>query len=295
MPKSYFFFFILFTSIFLFVVKTEAQSIKEKKTTTDSDSSDSKRSLTVEMDAGTSRGYQARRRTTTPASSQKYVEPILNYVAPSGFFASFAAYKTPGVKRSWDELDLGLGYDFKISKSADVDGSVGYTHFTYSAAAKQTVNPSSEDLDAYVKHDFDIIAVKLTGDYYFGGSNNDEDLIADIDHDFYIDKIFSKKDELSIDPTITIIGGTTNYYLGTLAPPNATKKQKEAIKAKLNNFQFNSFILNDYEFALPVNYEIGKFDMEIAWRYSIPSNLPAIFNAKPFSYVTAYISYDFLK
>jgi hypothetical protein len=166
------------------------------------------------------------------------------------------------------------------------------------------INPSTNDLETYEKHDFDVIALKLTEDYFFGNVS-DADLIADIDHDFYIEIPRThgpKENELSIDPTFTIIGGTLNYYKGNVKipplPTDATRKaieKAEEARMAIMNFSYNQFTLNDYELALPVNYKVRRVDMEVALRYSIPSGLPAALNAKSFAYVTAYISYDFLK
>jgi hypothetical protein len=314
MRKKYFFIVVLLPLLFVFDLQVKAgngltpgETIKPIDFSSP-DTAESKRSLIFEFDFGTDRGYQLRRKTAGSDTSQKYISPSINYEAPSGFYTSANLYKTPGAKKSWDELTFGLGWDFKISKNAQIDGSAGYTRYAYNQAIKKNgVTPANNSFTAYAKHDFGIVALKLTGDYYFGGTYADEDLILDIDHEFYIDNLFSKKDELSIDPSLAITEASLNYYRGNIQipdtssiPPNLTKKQKEVILAQLRSAQaafddFSTFRLAYYEFTLPVNYQIGKFDMEVAFHYSIPNNLPAVLNAKSYSYFTALISWDFLK
>jgi hypothetical protein len=291
--------------IFLFLLQGKAQShpivVEPKKTSSDSLSTDtagSKRSFLLEFDFGSNRGYQVKRKTAgadTSLATHKYIVTSINYEANSGFYTSFGLYNAPGEKKKWDGLYYGLGWDFTISEKAEVYASLGYTRYVYNQPNnKSNVRPTSNDFDGYIKHDFGVVQLKVAGDYYFGGTNNDVDLIGYVDHAFYIDDILSEKDELSIDPMFTVVGATLNYYFGSVRiPANLPKKAKDKIQAALDDF--SRFRITNYDFSLPLNYQVGKFDAEVAWHYNIQANLPDILNPKDFSYFTAMVSFDFLK
>src|SRR4051812_12757606 len=226
--------FLTFSLSFLFMIFSQFQSIgqspstpaqEQKNPNADSlatDTSDLKASLLLELDYGTNRGYQLKRKISGADTSSKYLSPSLTYETKSGFFTSLSFYSTPGdKKKKWDTFLFGLGWDFKWSKKADIDGSIGYTRFVYNETIKKNdVKPTSNDLNIYAKHDFNVVAVKLAGDYFFGGSKGDWDLILDIDHDFYIDEVLWTNDELSIDPMVTMVGSTLNYYLSSITIPD---------------------------------------------------------------------------
>jgi len=316
MQKFCVLFFTLTTFYFFSAPVGSAQTNKTAHDSLPDNESDSNRSLLLEVDYGSNRGYQQKRKTAgsdTTQTPQQYVIGSLNYAANSGFFCSFDLYKTPGAKKKWDQFLVGLGWDFKISKSADIDGSIGYTHYTYNEAIKNNeATPSTGDLSAYISHDFGIVNIRMTGDYYFGGTNNDVDLITDVDRAFYIDEVFSKKDELSFDPMFTITASTLNYYKeGVNIPDTITggPKKKQVLAALQSVYDdFGKFRFINYEFSLPVNYQIGKFNFEVGWHYTmffnlLPSDLPPalseklapVLNRKSYSYITAMISFDFLR
>jgi len=64
-------------------------------------------------------------------------------------------------------------------------------------------------------------------DFYFGQKSTDVRLILDLEHEFEIDGIFSKKDYVVLKPTFTTFANSLNFY--SLYLKNKEKNQHEII------------------------------------------------------------------
>jgi hypothetical protein len=206
------------------------------------------------------------------------------YNTKSGFFVYGSAWKVFGSKPTLDEIDLGAGYSYKLSKK--FSGTFSYTKFLFSDSTQILKSASSNDIDWKNTFDWKVLKSSVTLDYLFGKSN---DFFVTISNSHYFESsfsVFDAKDYITFTPSFNIILGTQNFvqrfshdhnffgdaddrnpannsYVPPPPPPNETDYQNA-------NRNFN--ILN-YNIKIPVAYNRPHYTIEASYKYSIPVNV----------------------
>ncbi|MGY4538628.1 hypothetical protein ACVW0P_003050 [Mucilaginibacter sp. UYNi724] len=192
----------------------------------------------------------------------------------SGFFVYGSALKVLGYKPLVDEIDLGGGYYYRLSKK--FTGTVSYTRFIFNKEANIIKSSASNDINWKNTLDWKYLKTSATVDYLFGKSY---DIFATISNSKYFESsfnIFNDQDFLSINPSVNLIFGTQNfvqrYALDHQYRPeidNIAVQNENGRRARANA-QFN--MLN-YSFKIPLAYNMPHYTIEAAYKYSIPVNV----------------------
>jgi hypothetical protein len=192
----------------------------------------------------------------------------------SGFFVYGSALKVLGYKPLVDEIDLGGGYYYRISKK--LTGTVSYTRFIFNKEANIIKSSASNDINWKNTFDWNYLKTSLTADYLFGKSY---DIFTTISNSKYIESsfnIFNDQDFLSINPSVNLIFGTQNFVQRYSidhqyrAEVDNIYSQNENNRRARDNARFN--MLN-YSFKIPLAYNMPHYTLEASWKYSIPVNV----------------------
>jgi hypothetical protein len=218
---------------------------------------------------------------------------ILN--SKSGFFVYGSALKVLGYKPVIDELDLGGGYFYRLSKK--FTGTISYTRFIFNKDAEIIKSASSNDINFKNSYDWKYLKTSIVADYLFGKSY---DFFTTISNSKYIESnfsIFDDQDYLSINPSVNVILGTQNFvnrynveHQYRLEADNIYVANQNGRRARANA----RFALLNYSFKLPLAYNRPHYTLEASWRYSIPVNVEgALKNRKEsfFNFTFYYVFY----
>ncbi|WP_373015920.1 hypothetical protein [Mucilaginibacter sp.] len=197
---------------------------------------------------------------------------ILNY--KSGFFVYGSALKVLGYKPVVDEVDVGGGYFYRLSKK--FTGTISYTRFIFNKESEIIKSASSNDINFKNSYDWKYLKTSVIADYLFGKSY---DFFTTISNSKYFESnfsVFDDQDFLSINPTFNIILGTQNFvqrysidHQYQLEADNIYIRNENGKRARANA-RFN--VLN-YSFKLPLAYNRPHYTLEASWRYSMPVNV----------------------
>jgi hypothetical protein len=249
-----------------FVVKNYHQYVKS-----DTDTIVRKQSLSVGIMGGSDAMFFGR---TSPKRYRYYTADVI-YNAKSGFFAYGTIWKVSGSYPTLDEVDVGGGYIFHLTKK--LGGTASYTHFFFNRDAQIIKSASTNNVDLKTTYDWKLFKTSIAADYLFGKAN-DVFLTPSISR-YYETKfgIFDDKDYLSFTPGISMILGTQNfvehYTSNERDAPNPDAgfgHETDDLSTAHANRQFN--VLN-YSFKLPIAYNRPHYTLEANTRYSIPVNV----------------------
>ncbi|MDB5061683.1 MAG: hypothetical protein JWP67_1526 [Mucilaginibacter sp.] len=197
---------------------------------------------------------------------------ILNY--KSGIFVYGSALKVLGYKQVVDEVDVGGGYFYRLSKK--FTGTISYTRFIFNNESEIIKSASSNDINFKNSYDWKYLKTSIIADYLFGKSY---DFFTTISNSKYFESnfsVFDDKDYLSITPTFNIILGTQNFvqrysidHQYQLQADNIYVRNENGEHAR-SNAMFN--VLN-YSFKVPLAYNRPHYTLEASWKYSMPVNV----------------------
>jgi hypothetical protein len=197
---------------------------------------------------------------------------ILNY--KSGIFVYGSALKVLGYKQVVDEVDVGGGYFYRLSKK--FTGTISYTRFIFNNESEIIKSASSNDINFKNSYDWKYLKTSIIADYLFGKSY---DFFTTISNSKYFESnfsVFDDNDYLSINPTFNIILGTQNFvqrysvdHQYQLQADNIYIRNENGEHAR-SNAMFN--VLN-YSFKVPLAYNRPHYTLEASWKYSMPVNV----------------------
>lgn len=260
--------------------------------TTDTDTVARKRSASVGISYGSDASFFGR---TGPV---KY--PFLNtdviYNAKSGIFLYGSAYKVLGSTPTIDEIDLGVGYLYRLSSK--FSGNISYTRFLFDRNALIIKSASSNDINFKNTYDWKFLKTSVILDYLFGESS---DFFVTINASKYIEtdwSVFDDKDYLSFTPSISIILGTQNFVQKYSTNHPGRFDFEDKITYPLigpeqyagDNSNFNAL---NYSFKIPIAYNRPHYTVEFAYKYSIPVNVEGILKNHRESFLNLTFYYVF--
>ena len=201
------------------------------------------------------------------------------YNTKNGFFIYASGLKVLGYNPFFDEIDLGAGYLYNISKK--FKGSVSYTRFFFNKDAAQIIkSASSNDVNWDNSYNWGFAKSGVILDYLFG---KESDIFVTLNTSKYIESkfsIFDDKDYLSFNPGVSAILGTQNFvqryasdHRYEMAATNLFASDPDnQLMAHSNSL----FKLLNYSFKLPIAYNRPHYTFEFAYKYSIPINVEGI-------------------
>lgn len=200
-------------------------------------------------------------------SKSPYISASAGYYHKSGFFITgIVSYLAASQQNRIDLFTASGGYDFYKKNFTTGVSATGYAFNNKSYTVKSAL---TANLNAYADYDFGILEVYTDGTIYF---SNQSDFIfsAAVSHNFY-----TANDKLKISPTFSLYGGTQNYYSNY----NNNKRFGQHMlntgnSNTMGTGMMNGSILNiqDYEFSVPVIYDLKHFRFQFLPVYAIPVN-----------------------
>ncbi len=259
-------FSLLFSSSLLFA--------QTKKDAGKADSVENKKSsLKIELGYASNSVFLGRTDSiATPAFS-----PSLTYTLKSGiYFSGSVSYIPNRQTNKFDGGSIGAGYNFDLG---NFSGGVSLEKYFSSFNSTQIISSLNGTAGAELSYNSDFITPSVHAALALGNSGGGTDFILTpgFSHDFEVDKPFSTNDKLTISPAAHLNAGTQNFYSTYFI-----RKAKRELKLKTNGKGTLSstssaagsgkFQVLDYEFALPIAYQIKKFGFGIVPTYAIAVN-----------------------
>jgi len=241
----------------------------------DTDTVIRKQSATVGVSYGSDVQFFGR----TGPITYPFVSADAIYNTKNGLFIYASSLKVLGYNPFFDEIDLGGGYLYNISKN--FRGSASYTRFFFNKDAAQIIkSASSNDVNWDNSYNWGFAKSGVILDYLFG---KESDIFVTLNTSKYIESkfsIFDDKDYLSFSPGVSAILGTQNFvqryaddHSYRIDAANLFASDPDNQLMAHNNSLFK--MLN-YSFKLPIAYNRPHYTFEFAYKYSIPINVEGI-------------------
>jgi len=197
-----------------------------------------------------------------------YVTPSITYFNKSGLYvSSLLYYLNSSGERRIDLFEIQTGYNFTLNK---FDGEISISKDFYNTQSKNVQSETKGDGNISLSYDLGFIKPSLQGGIAFN-KKNDYNASFGIEHPFFL-----LDDNLEIDPSFLLNASTQNYYESYYSIRRYSGKRKKQtgsgvlISANLPNA--SKFKIMDYEWSLPINYTLGKFNFNFAPTLAIPLN-----------------------
>src|SRR5579862_9395594 len=204
-----------------------------------------------------------------------YYIPFISYFLKSGLYSSVHLnyLKNTEVSRI-DLVTMEAGYIFS---SGNYDGQVNISKFFYNSQSSSVSSEIQEGFEFQNGYDIGFIKPNLDINLSFGDK-------IDYTGSFSLEHGFTAlHNKLEFTPTLTVNGGTQNYYDSYYKNKKySNKKNNKIIQNGLSTITGSimnpsSFKILDYEASMPFSYTIKNLVINFTPTYSIPVN-PALIN-----------------
>ncbi|GAB3925120.1 hypothetical protein [Mucilaginibacter myungsuensis] len=239
--------------------------------TTDT-ASNKKQSLSLGITGGTDASYFGR---TSPKRYPFYTADAV-YNSKSGVFVYGTVWKMAGSYPSLDEIDVGIGYVYRITPK--LTGTTSYSHFFFNRSTQLIRMISNNNFDIKNTYNWGPVKTSVAFDYMWGRAN---DIFLTPSISKYYEtpfNIFSETDYLSFTPSFSMILGTQNfverYSADQRADPDPTINYGHDIdnpNSARGNRQFKPL---NYSLRIPIAYNRAHYTIEANTRFSVPVNAP---------------------
>ncbi len=193
-----------------------------------------------------------------------YVSSSIGYYHKSGLYVTATASFLPTESRM-DAYTIGMGYTFTLSKW---EGELGLERYFYNA---QSYNVNAEvkgSASASLAYNGKIVKPLVSGSVNFG-------ITSDYAAAFGLEHSFLIGDAVEIAPSLIFNASTQNSYNSYYQRRKYAKTKRGKIvpyTISANATDVNRFKVRDYEFALPVNYELHKITFNFSPTLAVPVN-----------------------
>ena len=229
---------------------------------------------TASLSYGTNSSFFGRTQTTR----FPYVAGELTYKSRVGIWGSVVSYNLLNTTSFVDETDLSVGWDGDLSKT--VDASVSYSHFLFAANSPLVKSSVNNSIDSYLGWDWGYVYSRLNAAYLFG-ETNDFFLVLDNSRNFEIERVFTPRGYLSIEPRVSLTAGTQRFAETSLEQQKLRGNAPRTTPGRGNGGGAGTTVTTtptrfralNYELRVPVTYSLGALSLQVAWRYAVPVNL----------------------
>ncbi|HXB43442.1 MAG TPA: hypothetical protein VNV85_05265 [Puia sp.] len=227
-----------------------------------------------------------------------YIALATTYRFGSGIYFSGLAYRLlKDSGRIVSAGNLGVGYDFKLSKKWTAGISYSHTFYPSYSPLLQAANPDNASASLTYES---FLSSKINVDYAFGKAT-DLFVTAGTGKQISIGHITSK-DIITINPTIDVTAGTQHFYqtyltekrledslLGILLTPITGNPPSQSSTTQMTT-QFNVL---SYNFKCPVAYSRSGYMLEINYQLSLLSDKAQSGAGNKNSFFSASFYYQF--
>ncbi len=194
-----------------------------------------------------------------------YLTPEIGYYHRSGLFIEGSLSVIPKAGAGIDLFAIDGGYDFH-SNNEKFTGELFAAKYFFNTSSKSVRSEISGETDAIASYNFGPVSLNGGADVLFS-SPADLILNAGLSHEFY----FGNSDEWAITPTFLTNIGSLNFYKNYYKN-RKFKKKRSTRSTPVTVTGKNNFSMLDYEFSLPLYYDINKWSFYISPNYVIPVN-----------------------
>ena len=200
-----------------------------------------------------------------------YITPTLGYYDKSGFFINGSlSYLARSGSNRIDLYNIEAGYDFS---AGDFDGGLSANKSFYNSSSTNVKAEVTGSVMATAAYNFSFIRPHIEGGVNFG-KKPDYFVALGLEHTFY-----AASDRLQVTPSFVANASTQNYYGSYYKKRKFAGKRKNAngvtVEVQADVQDASKFKFLDYEFNLPIEYNLHKFTFSITPAYAIPVN-PAV-------------------
>ena len=253
--------------------------------------SSAKSSLTLAAVYGNTANYFGQ----TTAEKLPYVLSYASYKLKSGLYFSASGLTLINNASGLAEVDLSAGYGFNLAKNTE--GSVSYTRSFYqkNAPLLQASNQNNINGELAVTH---LFKTSLSADYAFG---TQKDVFVSFTNSKLISLgSFSDKDFFSIEPAISVIGGSQRFYQTYTTEKQRRKKLLDPLipgnqppQTETTTVESTQFSVMAYTFSLPLAYNRTNYSVEANYTASLANKKLMEGSNKPVSIFNLSLYYMF--
>lgn len=252
--------------------------------------STAKSSLTLAAIYGSTANYFGQ----TTAERLPYVLSYAGYKLKDGVFFSASALKLLNSSSGIASVDLSAGYGFTMAKN--LEGSLSYTRSFYQKDAPllQASNENNINGELSLTH---FLKSSLSADYAFGTQN-------DVFVSFTNSKLislgsFSDNDFISLEPAISVIGGSQRFYQTYTTEKQRRKKLLDPLlpgsppEQETTTVESTNFSVMAYTLSLPLAYNRSNYSLEASYNATLASKNVEQASDKPVSIFNLSVYYMF--
>ena len=252
--------------------------------------STAKSSLTLAAIYGSTANYFGQ----TTAERLPYVLSYAGYKLKDGVFFSASALKLLNSSNGIASVDLSAGYGFNMAKN--LEGSLSYTRSFYQKDVPllQAANENNINGELSLTH---FLKSSLSADYAFGSQN-------DVFVSFTNSKLislgsFSDNDFISLEPAISVIGGSQRFYQTYTTEKERRRKLLDPLlpgkpaEPETTTVESTSFDVLAYTLSLPLAYNRANYSLEASYNATLASKNVEQASDKPVSIFNLSVYYMF--
>ena len=252
--------------------------------------STAKSSLTLAAIYGSTANYFGQ----TTAERLPYVLSYAGYKLKDGVFFSASALKLLNSSNGIAAVDLSAGYGFNMAKN--LEGSLSYTRSFYQKDVPllQAGNENNINGELSLTH---FLKSSLSADYAFGSQN-------DVFVSFTNSKLislgsFSDNDFISLEPAISVIGGSQRFYQTYTTERERRRKLLDPLlpgkpaEPETTTVESTSFDVLAYTLSLPLAYNRANYSLEASYNATLASKNVEQASDKPVSIFNLSVYYMF--
>jgi len=232
----------------------------------------------------------------TDSARLPVVVPFVKLSA-KGFYLKTSGYLNLSKSNSgFDGVSVEPGYQFSKGKW---NGSIDFVKNFISDSSNLIIAPIKSSLEFYLENENKIITPSIGAEYAFSTEGNDLIIYAGLSKAFTITHQ-DKEPSVSLEPSISLSGGTQNFYYSFLKnnAGNSRKKEKRNITVtQITKKRSDQFAALDAEFEMPVTLTEGKLEWKTTPTFVSALNLiDGSFEtpqSKSYVYISTELVYSF--
>lgn len=192
-----------------------------------------------------------------------YLTPSITYYDKSGFYIGGSlSYLMASNENRIDLFTLDAGYDFSISDQ--FSAGIYAAKYFYNNSSVAVRSETTGSVGGGISFDPGIITLFTGVDFSFA-SKTDINVSTSISHAF---NFGDEGNSWSITPSIAMNAGTQNLYQDFVRKRRFRGPNGNTIVMKSSN----KFNILDYEFSLPITYDMKKVGFYFTPTYALPQN-----------------------
>jgi hypothetical protein len=230
--------------------------------------------------------------------------PYASFETHIGFYVKTSGYCNLSTnKKSFDGISIEPGYEF--SKN-NWNGSISVIKNFISDSSNLIIAPVKASLEFYLENDNKIVTPSVGAEYIFSDEGNDFIFYAGLAKVMNLTSD-DKKLSATLEPAISVSGGTQNFYYSFLKNYANNGHGKSRKNSQSNNSssvtegtkeQSEQFAILSTGLELPIDLTRGKFEWKTTPALESPLNLAnegaeGAQKEKPFFYVSSELVYTF--